>query len=306
MTDTAPLPASAPATMPSEAALWDIHQPVARRSLILCGIGAVIGLAIAGVGLFTAQGTRTSSIPPEDAAMVNNIPVLRADLIQQVGALYSIDYAKATPAQRRKVLDDMIREELYIQRGIEIGLANDDIDVRTALVSATEGQVAQDALTAKPAEQELRDWYAKHAADYASEGLMTVHEYVLPKGATNAQSAVAGLRSGASPASLGLKSSGRVDDGEEYYFAAEAHLGKTVYNAARKLRDGQVSDPIVQPDGIHIVQMEKNTLPVPAPYEQVIDRVTQDFLNAKVARLQDGNGRFLRKRADIKIASDFQ
>lgn len=305
MTDPNSPLAGAPAATP-EAGLWDIHQPVARRSLILCGIGAVIGLAIAGVGLFTAQGTRTASIPPEDAAIVNNVPVLRADLIQQVGALYSISFSKATPAQRRKVLEDMIREELYVQRGIEIGLPNDDIDVRTALVAASEGQVAQDAMTAKPADQELRDWYAKHVADYASEGLMTLHEYVLPTGASNAQAAVAGLRSGASPASLGLKSTGRVDDGEEYYFAAQAHLGDAIFRAARKLKDGEVSAPIAMPDGIHIVQMVKNTAPVPTPYEQVVDRVTQDFLNAKVQRLQDGNSRFLRKRADIKIASDLQ
>lgn len=290
----------------AEAGVWDIHQPVARRSLLLCGAGALLGLLIAGFGLFTAQGTRTANVPAEDAAIVNSVPVLRADLIQQISALYNVSYAQATPAQRRKVLNDMIQEELYVQRGSEIGLANDDTDVRQALVQATEGQVAQDAMTAKPSEQELKDWHAKHTEDYASEGLMTLQEFILPKGSSAAAAAVAGLRSGASPASLGLKSSGRVDDGEEYYFAAEAHLGRTIFNIARGLKNGQVSDPVSAPDGIHILRMVDNKKPVPLPYQEVLDRVTQDFLSDKVKRLQEGNTRFLRKRADIKIASDLQ
>lgn len=296
-------PADAPAPKDD---VWDIHKPVARRALLLCGAGAVIGLLIAGFGLFTAQGTRTSAIPAEDAAIVNNVPILRSDLIQQISALYSVPFSKATRAQKQKVLEDMIREELYVQRGVEMGLPNDDIDVRQALFTATEGQLAQDAMTARPSEEELQRWYDTHRAKYASEGQMSLHEYLLPAGSAGAERAVAGLRGGASAASLGLKTSGRVDDGEEFYFAAQLHLGDRIFAVARGLRNGQVSDPIVEKDGVHILQMVDNQPPVPAAYPQVRDRVMQDFLADKVARLQEGNKRFLKKRADIKIAADLQ
>ena len=96
-----------PATRPS---LWDPAAVVPRRSLILYAIGAVLGLIIAGYGLFTAQGTRVGGIAPENAATVNGAPILRADLIQQVGSLYSISFAQASAAQRRKALDDMAEE----------------------------------------------------------------------------------------------------------------------------------------------------------------------------------------------------
>ena len=286
--------------------LWDIHQPVARRSLILCAAGALIGLGIAAVGLFTAHGTRTASVPAEDAAIVNGVPILRADLVQQVTALYGEDYGRSTPAQRHKVLGDMIREELYVQRGVEIGLPTDDIDVRTALVAATEGQVAQDAMTSRPSDRELREWYDKHVTDYASEGLMTLHEWLLPAGSTNGQLAADGLRHGQVPASLGLKSSGRVDDGEEYYFAGRVHLGDELFAIARQLKDGDVSQPVTTANGIYILQMVRNVAPVPSPFEAVQSHVMQDFLDNKAKRLQDGNGRFLRKRADIKYAPDLQ
>ena len=289
----------------SETDTWDIHKPAARRSLILAATGAIVGLALAGYGLFTAQGTRTAAVPAEDAALVNNAPVLRADLIAQTTALYSVPFSQATIAQKKKVLEDMIREELYVQRGVEMGLANDDIDVRQALYQATEGQIAQDAMTAKPAEDELRTWYGSHRGQYASEGTMALHEWLVPRGA-NAQAGVIGLKRGASPGALGLKTTGRVDDGDEFYFAAQEHLGDAIFKIARGLEDGAVSEPIAAPDGEHIIQMLRNVRPVPTPYNEAHDQVLRDFLADKVARLQEGNKRFLKKRADIKIAADLR
>lgn len=285
--------------------VWDVHQAVGRRSIMLAALGALIGLAIAGYGLFTAQGTRTAAVPAEDAALVNNIPILRADLIAQVTALYSVPFAQASQAQKQRVLDDMIREELYVQRGVEMGLPNDDADVRQALVQATEGQITQDAMTSKPSEDELAQWYAAHRARYASEGLMTLHEWLAPAGA-DGKRIMAALRGGASPSSLGLKTTGRVDDGEEFYFAAEEHLGKALFAIARGLQNGAFSDPVSAPDGLHILQMVENKLPVPTPFAEARDQVLGDFLADKVARLQTGNKRFLKKRADIKIASDLR
>ncbi len=282
-----------------------IDRPVAQRSILFAATGAAIGLAIAGYGLFTAQGTRTAAIPAENAALVNNIPILRADLIAQTTALYTLPYAQTTQAQKQKVLDDMIREELYVQRGVEMGLSNDDIDVRQALVQATEGAIAQDAMTSKPSDAELTLWYTNHGDKYASEGMMTLHEWIVPRG-MDAPRIVSALRSGASPTSLGLKTSGRVDDGEEFYFAAEEHLGKAIFAMAKALKDGGVSEPVAAPDGVHIIQMIQNKRPVQTPYAEARDAVLRDFLADKVARLQEGNKRFLKKRADIKIASDLQ
>jgi parvulin-like peptidyl-prolyl isomerase len=285
--------------------IWDMNRPVGRRSLLLAAAGALIGLAFAGFGLFTAQGTRTAAVPAEDAALVNNVPILRADLVAQTAALHSVPYSKTTPEQRKQVLDGMIREELYVQRGVEMGLTNDDIDVRQALVQATEGQIAQDAATAKPAETELRQWYDTHRQQYASEGMMTLREWVVAPG-SDAKRTVAALRSGLPPGSLGLRTTGRVDDGEEFYFAAQEHLGPAIFTVARMLGDGAYSDPLAAPDGSHILQMVHNRPPIPTAYEDVRDQVLRDFLAAKVTRLQEGNRRFLKKRADVKIASDLQ
>lgn len=286
---------------------WSLARPEARRSLILCGIGAILGLVIAGFGLFTAQGTRTDNVPPEDAAVVNQVPILRSDFLQQLRALHDEDLARATPAQKKQVLDDMIREELYVQRGIELGMANDDIDVRAALVTATEGQTALDATTAGATDEELRSYFNAHRAKYAGEGTMELHDWLIPVGHEARATAIsAALRDGATPASQSLTSSGKVDDGEEYYFAARIHLGPVLFRPALRLRDGEVSAPIATGGRTHILTMIRNRPPPPVHFEQVRDHVFGDFIRDKVVRLEQGNARFLRKRADIKIAPDLQ
>lgn len=288
----------------SDSSAWSLAQPNARRSLILCAVGAIAGLIVAGFGLFTAEGTRTSHVPPEDAAIVNQVPILMSDFVQQLRAVHDVGLAQATPAQKKKILDDMIREELYVQRGVELGMANDDIDVRAALVAATEAQTAADAMTAGATDRELRDYFAQHRATYASEGTMELGDWIVPAG-RDLQAIASAVRGGATPASLGLTSSGKVDDGEEYYFAARIHLGPALFAAARGLRDGEVAAVAVGGQG-HVLTMKRNVQPVPARFEQVRDHVLGDYIRERVGRIEDANGRFLRKRADIKIADSLR
>jgi parvulin-like peptidyl-prolyl isomerase len=297
-------------TEPSDETLrnrWHFDRPSERRSLFLCAIGAVAGLAVAGAGLFTAQGTRIAGVPPEDVAIVNQVPILMSDFVSQLSAVDGVSLDKATPEKKRKILDQMIREELFVQRGIELGLQNDVIEVRTALVGAVEEQQAVDASATQPTEDVLRTFYNGRVANYANEGRMTLTDFIAPN-LTQAIAAVAALRAGQSDAAAahGLKSSGKVDDGEEFYFAARIHLGSRLYDVARALKDREVSDPIALPDGEHVLVMQRNIPPKPQPFETVRDRVLTDFRNDKIARMQAGADLFLRKRADVQIAKGFE
>ena len=294
------------ATEPPKSSL---HTRSERRALILCSIGAIGGLVIAGTGLFTAQGTRIAGVPPEDVALVNQIPVLMTDYDSLFEATEGKGIAQGTPEEKRKILDQMIREELYVQRGIELGMQNDVIEVRQALVGAVEAQQAIDASATQPDEQTLRDFYAQHAAKYADEGVMMVTDLIAP-GAAEAQTALSALRGGMPVAeaskTYGLRDSGIMADGEEFYFAARIHLGPALFDVARGLPKGRVSDPVATPTGIHILVMREHRPPVPTPYERVRDQVLADYRADKVTRMQADADKFLRKRADVQIAKGFE
>jgi hypothetical protein len=242
-------------------------------------------------------------------AVVNQSPIALSDYDAQLRALYNVSPSQATPAQKRAVLDGMIREELYVQRGVELGLQNDFVEVRTALVSAVESQQDIDANATVPTEQELRDFYQRNIVRYLPEGEMTLTDYIAPDLAS-AQRAVLAARSGggaaAAMAAAGLKSSGATDDGDEFYFAAALHLGPQLFAVAKRLHDGEVSAPIPVGGRLHVLVMQKNQPPVAAVYADARDRVLADYRADKIARLRVGTDRFLRERADVQIAKAFQ
>jgi parvulin-like peptidyl-prolyl isomerase len=288
----------------------DLAKVNARRSFFLSVCGAVVGLLLAGYSLFTARGTSTFMVPAEDVALVNQQPISRSDYLLQLQSLYNVEFSHATHEQRQKVLNDMIREELFVQRGKELDVASTDPEVRNALVNAVELEIASDAITSQPTEAALRSYYQTHPERYASEGIMTVEDYVFSaNGAAAVSQAIDVLKIQAPTPDLiarfGGKSSGKVGD-EEFYFAAKIHLGDRLFEAARGLPQGGVSAPIDMPGGIHVLYMQKNIKPAVLDFATARGRVLRDYRNERIRRLTTGDEAFLHKRANILIADDLR
>ncbi|MFA9216373.1 MAG: peptidyl-prolyl cis-trans isomerase [Sphingomonadaceae bacterium] len=294
----------------------DLHAKANRRSLVLFACGALIGLAFAGYSLFTAKGTRTSSVPPEAIALINGRPILRSDFTTQVQAQFSLPFEQSTPAQRREVLRDMIAEELSVQRGVEIDLPSFDPEVRAALAAGVELQVTANVLAQQPTQEQLRQWYGTHQEKYASEGSYRLRDFVARTGPTRAAAqatadaaqAVSALRAGRSPEQVakdfGLEDSGRVDSGTIFDFAAKVKLEAPVYAAASRLFTGGVSDPVLAADGVHIVIMIDHRASQPQAFEAVADRVWADYKKEAQDKVLRSSVEFLRGRADIQLSTD--
>jgi SurA N-terminal domain len=259
----------------------DPTQVSSRRSFVLMTMGALLGLGLAGYALFTARGASTLRVPAEDVALVNQQPISRGDFLMLLQTLYGVDLSHATREQRQKVLNDMIREELFVQRGKELDLASSDPEVRSALVNAVELEISENAITAQPSEAALREFYAQHPERYVSEGIMDVRDVVEGR------------------------ESGKIK-GDEFYFAAKLHLGDQLFAIARELPDGAVSSPISLSDGIHVLHMVKNKRPVPFDFAKARPQVLNDYRNQAIERLKAGDESFLRKRANVRVADDLR
>jgi hypothetical protein len=279
------------------------------RSIFFFALGGAVGLALAGYGLFTAQGTTTRAVPPEDMALINHRPILRSDYIAQLQQVYGVTLSEATPEQRARILQDMIHEELFVQRGLELDMPSSDPDTRTALVAAVDQQVVADVITRQPTGKDLGAYFEAHKDRYATYGSMVVHDLVqaTPNPDTLAAAAEALKRGEALPAVLStfdLKETGKVA-GEELYFAAKIHLGDRLFEAAAKLGDHEVSAPIALADGVHLLVMEKNVVPVPQSFAAAREQVLADYRRSEVERLTAAENDFLRDRAEILLAPDF-
>ena len=295
---------------PDSSSWSDPAQVDIRRSFMMLGLGATIGLILAGYTLFTARGTSTLVVPAEDVALVNQQPISRIDYLALLRTLYGVDWGQATAQERQKVLNDMIREELFVQRGKELDVASTDPEVRSALVNAVELQIAESAITALPTETALKNYFDAHKSRYASEGVMSVRDFVFPAAQQQALERTLGiLKSGPPPPDLlaQLQGKGSSKTGnDEFYFAARIHLGDRLFDVAKALPDGALSAPVRLEDGLHILYMEKNKVPVPYSYATARDQVLNDYRNDSIARLNTGDEAFLRKRANILIAHDLR
>jgi hypothetical protein len=302
---------------PVTGGFWDFRRVNQARSITFFSIGAAVGLAIAGFGLLTAKGTATKSVPPENVALVNQRPILRTDFIAQTEAELGKPFAEATVAERLKVLDEMVREELFVQRGLELDFPGTDPDTRTALVAAVEQQVVADVTTHQPADADLQKYFEENRANYSTEGTMTLHNLLLPKAKSSGPDALAAAQKAAdalrahTPLAEVENTYGLQElvpehaSDEQFYFAQKIHLGEPIYERALALNEGEVSAPIAASDGVHLIQMIKHVKPLPLTFERVRSQVLNDYVTAAKKRLEDADLQYLRDKADILIADDY-
>jgi parvulin-like peptidyl-prolyl isomerase len=298
------------------AARFKILKVGPRRSLIIYACGALLGLGLAGFSLFTAKGTSVRSFPPEDVATVNGRHILRSDFRTQTQVEAGVPFEQTTQAQRVKVLNEMIDEEVVVQRGLEIDLAASDPDVRAAMVAGVDLQVDADVIAQQPTQAELWAYYQKHIDKYSSDGVMRIRDLVMPIGdkpdeaMAKAKQASDALSQGGSidqiAAQYGLKDSGRIDQDDNFDFAVKAKLGQDIYGAVAGLMPGQASAPVKQQDGIHVVLMLKRIASVKLDFAKAQDNVWQDFKKERRETMERANLKYLRSRADIVLAPEYR
>ncbi len=289
-----------------------------RRSLILFAVGASLGLIIAGFGLFTAAGTKISGVPPEDVALINGRHILRSDFITQVQIETAQPFDKTTRDQRQKVLNEMVDEELLVQRGLEVDLAASDPDVRMAEVNGVQLQVDADVLAQQPSDQQLETYYNARKDKYAAEGIMALRDLVIkPDDNTTAEQAkdkalkaAAAYRKGDSgddvAATYSLKDSGKLDRGDLFDFAVRIKLSPALYAAAAKLANHQASDVIEENGEFHVLLMDKRQAPPERSFAEARDAVLQDFKKDEQTRVENANLAYLKSKADIQLSPEFR
>ena len=99
---------------------------------------------------------------------------------------------------------------------------------------------------------------------------------------------------------------GRVDTGDIFQFAVRAKLDDALYEAASSLKGGEISSPVTQSDGVHLIVMIKHRFPVPQSFDEASNRVWTDFKKDAQAKVRAANLAYLRSRADILVAPEYR
>lgn len=285
------------------------------RAFAALALGAVVGLGLAGYGLFSVPAGAGVALPAGAVARVNDGLILSSDFRTQTEALHDVPFERSTPAQRQEVLDNMIAEELLVQRGLEIGMPATGAEVREALVNAVNRQSATDVDARPPGEQQLRQYHAAHPERYASVGTMHIADLSVPlAGSLSAEAALGvarqaarALRAGSSvartAAAYGLRSNAQVGQESQIDAAVLRFLGAPLFAEARKLAAGAVSDPVRTEDGVHILVCISRSPSAAQDFALSRQQVLADYQRDEGARRQQEYVRFLRDKASIVVGS---
>jgi parvulin-like peptidyl-prolyl isomerase len=289
------------------------------RSVLLPAIGAIIGIAVGGYGLFHAA-PQMLVVPAGYVALVNQKGILNSDFMAQTAAATGKPFEQTTRAERSKTLQAMIDEELLVQRGVLLDLPETTTEVRDVMTAAVNAQADAASKGTPPTDAQLKAYYDAHRANYSTTGTMQVRDLLLRVGGyqnanqstsqaqTDAEDALYRLRSGTAVEQVmqhfGFVDSGRADAGEVLDFAARLHLGAKLFPVAAVLSEGQISEPIIDADGVHLLLMQRRQAPRPSDFASVRPKVYADYVESLAKRAQDEELSILRRDAQILISPE--
>lgn len=258
-------------------------------------LGAVTGLVAAGYGLLR-QSPANDALPPYALASVNGTLLNRQQLEDQ-----HLD-TEALAAGLQRLID----EELLVQRGIELGMTESDLAVRSAIVNSLVASITAEADAADPTDEELRAHLATHAERFSYTSSLHVRAWETEEEA-RAQSLVSKLQSGDPDAAEVLADGADpqlMPDLPEGPLPAEVlhnYLGPAITAAAADMPEG--SSAVFARRGrwliVQVLAAEKTYV---TDLMSIRNRVLLDYRRTLADQLLTDYLSGLRERADIRVS----
>jgi hypothetical protein len=273
-------------------------------------LGAAVGLALAVWGALAPVGS--ARLSPGAMARVNRVEISLEAFRFAAARLASGRHAALTERDRRWVVDQLINEELLVQRGVEVGLLESDTMVRKAIANAVLDRVFADAAAVTPSEGKLRAFYEAYKARFARPARIRVQQIYFSGAnaaardrAKQAYDALAhGMPFGIAQQRYADPNSDPIPDAMIPLHELRDRAGPKLTNAALALNPGAISRPIESSSGYHILYVadfEPERIP---SYETIRSQVEDEFRRRApddaLQELLDG----LRRNANIALAPD--
>jgi parvulin-like peptidyl-prolyl isomerase len=200
-------------------------------------------------------------------ARVNGSEILTDDYMRLVAGLERDTREMAGEKARRHVLDRMIDEEVLVQRGLELGLAESDRRIRANITAAMIRSILVEVEDQKPTASELREFYQEYRDFFTQPGRLRVHQLFFRVPGSAEQDAAAErvreVRERIEPgqalaelrADYGDPEVSPLPDALLPAAKLREYLGPTALRAALELEVGEVSRPIRSGMGYHLLQV---------------------------------------------------
>jgi hypothetical protein len=208
----------------------------------------------------------------------------------------------------------MIDEEVLVQRGLELGLAESDRRIRANVTAAMIRSILVEIEDQEPSASELREFYEDHRGFFTQPGRMRVHQLFFRVPTPSEQEAVAErareVRDRIEPGQALVELRSDYGDPEvsplpDVLLPAaklREYLGPTALRAALELEVGEVSGPIRSGTGYHLLQLVDRDPARTAPLSEIASQVQTEWLRRAGDRALREYLDQLRDQAEIVVA----
>jgi parvulin-like peptidyl-prolyl isomerase len=287
------------------------ERPESRLPYLWLSLCAAAGLALAAFGLLRSE--RDGALPEGAVARVNQAVIRGEGYEQLLAALARDRRGELTQADQRHVLDRMIDEELLVQRGLELGLAQLDRRVRADLVGAVIASVTADAERRAPTEEDLRALYREEPGFFEHPGRLRVRQIFFRAGTADDEATALRRASAAKQRLLAgesfdvvKRSAGDaeivpVPDGLLPAAKLREYIGPSAVRAALDLEVGAVSEPLRSGEGIRVVEVVQHEPARTPSFEEIEPQVRAEWVRRAGDRALRAYLDELRGRADVVV-----
>ena len=219
-----------------------------------------------------------------------------------------------TPAERQGLIDRYIYEAVLYREALTLGLDQHDAVIRRRLVQKLEFLFQDMADASPPTGAELLDYFTKNASRYQDPDVLTfTHVFIDPdrrgeQTLPDARDILAKLTA-LEPPTQDVDTFGDAFMLQSYYpERSEPEIAKLFGHEFAKsvfgLSTGQWHGPVLSGYGVHLVYVHNRSQAPPAIFEDVQDRVMQDWQREKRQAFKDEYYANLLKRYDVKVDAD--
>jgi len=257
-------------------------------------------LAIGGLIFLLFAALAEPSPSPTDTI------VIEPERIEQLATRFqSLWRRPPTDEERRALIDDFVRGEIYYREALALGLDRDDTVIRRRLRQKMEFLTDTAADLLEPAEGELEAYLAVNENTYRSRPQVAFEQIYLGEtpGPDSVELSLSALQSdpvtdlsalGEStllPAQLGLSSPDAVD----------GVFGQGFFMRLAEFSAGAWAGPVKSAYGVHLIRIRESLPARMPPLEEVRDAVLRDWKAAKAAEIRELHYALLRERYVVEI-----
>jgi PPIC-type PPIASE domain len=236
--------------------------------------------------------------------------VVTVPKIQQLGAIFAKTWQRPpTPQELKGLIDDNVKEEIYVREALALGLDKDDTVIRRRLRQKMEFLNDADADALTPSEADLQANLQAHADKFELDPALSIQQVFLNpdrRQGTIAQDAEAILNRLRADPSLDPGAMGDVSllPGETP-MTDKATIGNTFgpefVDAVGKAETGQWIGPIASSFGLHVVRVTQSRAGRLPALDEVRDAVAREWSVEKRKQLEDARLNGLLKHYQVTI-----